>query len=180
MTKQKQRPTYPTIYKAGCIATLESAGYPGDVYALERVAKEANVPGRTLRRWWLEFKGAPAADNRANNQAAMSELVSEKKLEIKELLGPIMLGLAAEVQKRIDENKLGEIGLPQLMTALAIGIDKHQLLAGKPTQRVASVQEELESIPEEDRDDVISRAAEYVEGYSRGRAAAGDSGLSNW
>lgn len=130
-----KRPTYSTEFKAGCIALLDGAGYPGDVYALERVADRTGVSSRTLRRWWVRFGNAPPAYNKVDNELALSELVAEKKLEIKDLLGDIVMGIALEVKNRVEDDDLADATLPQLMTALGIGIDKSQLLAGKPTDR---------------------------------------------
>lgn len=167
-----RQPKYTPEFKAGCIALLIGAGYPSDVYALKRVADRTGATSRSLRRWWAKYGDGPAAENQAHNEALMSQLVTEKKLEIKELLGEIVLGFAVEVKTRIDEDDLADATLPQLMTALGIGIDKHQLVTGKPTARIATVAEELAETPEDERDAVIAEAQQIIRDSAMGSSGS--------
>lgn len=177
MANRKKQPKrkYSTEFKANSLILLDGAGYPQNVYALEEVAAHIGVSGRSLRRWWNELRPTPAADNVAVNQAAVAEIVRLNPIdtdEIKSKLGDILIGLLAEVQKRINENDLGDAPLTQLMTGIAIAVDKVQLLSGKPTQITKTIEEELADVPPDEQPEIIS----YAEQLLRERRVVGSQG----
>lgn len=112
-----KRPKYDDKFRANAVVLLEAAGYPNKPGALNTTAKRLGVHDRTLSRW-----------ARQENNPPPSELVTEKRGELSDLL-----------RKEIDEaiHAMGdarqEASYRDLVTAVAIMIDKLQLLAGEPT-----------------------------------------------
>ena len=113
------RKKYTDKFKAGVVVLLQSENYPADPYAIERVAKQVKVPGRTIRRWFNGEHGQPPDD-----------VVTDTKKELKELfedeIRAIMMALP---DKREDAN------YKDAVMAAAILTDKKQLLEGGATSR---------------------------------------------
>lgn len=118
-----KKPRYTDEFRASAILMLEAAGWPNTKGALARVARHLGINHQTLTRWAHGQQNPPPP-----------QLVLGLKRDIVELLDDIIYGVAAEVKRRIDADELDETSLPQLMTALGIGVDKKQLLRGEPTE----------------------------------------------
>ncbi len=136
-----KRKTYSDKFKAGAITLLVSEGYPSDVYALEKVARHLNVPGRTLRRWFNGEHGQPPVD-----------VVTEVKKELSEIFEDEIRALMDSLSDVRDEASLKD----RVMSA-AILFDKRQLLLGKPTERseqhitaTVDLLEEMKSLTDDD------------------------------
>lgn len=133
-----KHPNYDLKFKGGCIALLIGANYPSDKYALTRVANHTSVSRRTLYRWWHEYNGNPdIVDVVPPDDTELAQVVTEKKLELIDMLDYITYGLASEVKRRIDNKDIDDVSIPQLMTGLGIGIDKQRLLTDKSTENNA-------------------------------------------
>jgi hypothetical protein len=152
-----KQPRYDDEFRASAVLMLEAAGYPTEKGALARVARHLGINHQTLLRWARGQQNPPPP-----------QLVQGLKRDIVDLLDDIIYGVAYEVKRRIDANELDEVGLPHLMTALGIGVDKKQLLTGKPTERVATVAEELAGIPEDERAAIIAEAEQILRENSQG------------
>ena len=112
---------YDDKFRAGAVVTLQANGYPEKQGALMRVAKELGVPHTTLRRWYTAESNPPP-----------NEIVQEKKEELKDLFEIEMRAIFVEMGKSRQDANYRDLG-----TVLGIIADKHQLLTGKPTDRIA-------------------------------------------
>jgi transposase-like protein len=114
-----KRRRYTDKFKAGAVVMVESEGYPGDKYALGRVADKLKINKRTLRRWVENDTGAPD-----------DEIVTQEKNGIIDLID-------AEIEAAFKEmpSARGEASYRDLVIGTATLIDKKQLLIGEPTER---------------------------------------------
>lgn len=119
----RRNPTYTDEFRASAVLMVEAAGYPQTKGALNRVANHLGIPRQTLQRW-----------TRGTNNPPPPDLVTTKRQDFVELLEDIMYGAAGETKKRIDNNELDSVTLPQLMTVAAIAVDKRRLLLGQSTE----------------------------------------------
>jgi hypothetical protein len=131
---------------ATALAFLEASGYPDKKGALEMASRHTRVPTRTLRRWYIG-QMHPISDN----------TVARKKVDLAEALDNELAEIFAARTDARDEASYKD-----LATAAGIFIDKKQLLTGKPTQRISTVQEELAETPEDERDAVIAEAEAII------------------
>lgn len=148
MTKRR---SYDDEFRASAVLMLEAAGYPGTPGALQRVADQLSRPGekmhaRTLSRWFHAEQNPPP-----------DKMVSDKKRDFVEQLLAIR-GLAAEkIEERIDEYEPRELtGLLKISSELA------ELLQGKPTRRIETVENWLRELPQDEYDAVIAEAEDIV------------------
>lgn len=118
-----KRKQYSDQFRADAVLMLEAAGYPAQVGALARVATSLGVSHSVLRRWYLQTQNPPPSD-----------LVQEKRRDLREMLQDILYGFSSEVLRRIEANELEDVPLNQVMQGLGISFDKHQLISGKPTE----------------------------------------------
>jgi transposase-like protein len=118
-----KRRRYTDKFKAGAVVMVESEGYPGDPFALARVADRLNINKRTLRRWVENDTGAPD-----------DEIVTQEKNGIVELID-------AEIQLAFKEmNKArSDASYRDLVIGAATLLDKKQLLIGEPTERTENI-----------------------------------------
>ena len=96
---------------------LEGAGYPDTLGALARIARHLKIPAATLHRWAQEKQNPPP-----------SELVTVKRIELKELLRAEIDGALSEMVKARPTAEYRDLG-----TVMGILFDKLQLLENKPT-----------------------------------------------
>lgn len=149
---------------AVALSFLRSAGYPDKRGALEDASRHTGVPRRTLQRWY-----------RGEHHPINDELVTQKAVDLEAAIDSELADIFGSLKDAREEASYKD-----LVVAAGIFIEKKQLLAGKPTERIATIQEELASIPEGDRPGIIDAAEQYIDGVRRGRIATGDSGLSDW
>lgn len=112
-----KRPRYDDKFRANAVVLLEAAGYPNKPGALGTTAKRLGIPDRTLSRW-----------ARKEQNAAPDEIVTEKRVELADLL-------RAEIRNALgamDEAR-PEASYRDLATSIGIMTDKLQLLTGEPT-----------------------------------------------
>jgi hypothetical protein len=136
---------------------LEATGWPDKKGALREVSARLGLHDITLLRWARRAQN-PAPDN----------LVNDKKLEVSEIVEFMFRGFASEILARVSNGDLIDEQTSTLLTGFGIGFDKMQLLAGKPTSRVATVQEELAETPEDERDAVIAEAEAIIRAGTMG------------
>jgi len=117
MAKRKR---YDDKFRASAVVMLEAAGYPDQKGALQRVADRLKVPPSTLHRW---FKG--------KNNPPPSELVTEKKGELKNLIRDEVYSILGDMPEAREFASYRDLG-----TVAGILLDKLQLLENKPTERV--------------------------------------------
>lgn len=117
MAKRKR---YTDKFKAGAIALLQSEGYPDDASAVMRVSRHLDVPGRTLRRWHNGSNGQPPDDVVQDTKKELGELFEK---EIREVLNDL-------------PHAREDASYRDLVTGIAILVDKRQLLNGQPTEHV--------------------------------------------
>ena len=113
-----KRRTYTDKFKAGAVVMVESEGYPGDKYALGRVANKLGIHARTLRSWVKGQTGAPT-----------DEMIQHEKKGIVDLID-------AEVEAAFKQMPLAreDASYRDLVIGAATLLDKKQLLTGEPTQ----------------------------------------------
>lgn len=116
MTRQRRR--YDDKFRASAVVMLEAAGYPDKEGALMTVARHLGMPHPTLHRW---FTG--------KNNPAPSDVVQEKRLELRELLENELRAIFAEMP-----NARGVAGYRDLGIVAGVLFDKKQLIDGKPTE----------------------------------------------
>lgn len=116
MSKRKRR-RYDDKFRAGAVIMLESQGYPEVKGALQAVSDHLDVPHSTLHNWYHAKHNPPPSDVR---QEIKLDLVQALRNEIAAALGTI-------------DQKRDEATYRELATAIAIFIDKLQLLEAKPT-----------------------------------------------
>lgn len=116
MTKRR----YDDKFRASAVLMLEAAGYPKQPGALEATAKRLQMPRSTLRQWYEGTRNPPPA-----------EMKQEKELDLVKALRDEINYILPELAKA-----RGDAPYKDLVTALAILIDKLQLLAGQPTETV--------------------------------------------
>jgi len=97
---------------------LEAAGYPDKKGALIAVAKSLGVPHSTLSRWANSVCNPPP-----------SEIVQEKKQELKDLLENELRGILGDMPSARLDASYRDLG-----TVAGILFDKLQLVSGKPTE----------------------------------------------
>lgn len=128
----RPRKRYDDKFRANAVVMLEAAGYPNKKGALEQVSRHLGIPHPTLHRWIKE-----------KNNPAPSELVQEKRKELRELLEDELRAIFQEMP-----SARSEAGYRDLGTVAGILFDKKQLIDGKPTeitQNVSLTDEERES-----------------------------------
>ena len=150
MAKKRQR--YTDDFRASAVLMLEAAGYPNTEGALSRVSRELGVSHSVLRRWFLEIQNPPPSD-----------LVQEKKADFVAQL-QIIKGLAAEqIIARIDEFE------PRDLTGLMkIAAELGELLTGKPTERIETIEGWLNELPADEYESVIAEAERIIRESSGG------------
>ena len=110
-----ERRTYSDREKAEALAALDANS--GN---LTRTADDLGIPYSTLRDW---------ANGRGLN-GGVAELRSQKKASLADTLADVAEALAGDL---FDESKRHRASIQQIATAMAIVIDKMQLLRGDPT-----------------------------------------------
>lgn len=116
--------SYTKKEKAVAIAVVEA--HDGNI---ARASKELGIPERTVGHW---AKGE-------NIDQEVLDLVSEAKEEIKTKLRSVtdqMLDRASEILRQLKGVQPTYSDLQKLFVSIAIGIDKAELIEGKPTSRV--------------------------------------------
>jgi hypothetical protein len=141
---------------ATALAFLEASGYPNKKGSLELASRHTRVPTRTLRRWYIG-QMHPVSDNN----------VARKKVDLAEALDNELAEIFAALMDARDEASYKD-----LATAAGIFIDKKQLLTGKPTARIATVQEELAETPEDERAAVIAEAQQIIRDSAMGSSGS--------
>ena len=116
----RKRNRYDDKFRASAVIMLEAAGYPDKKGALAAVAKNLDVPAPTLHRWIREKNNPPPSD-----------VVNEKRMDLKEMLKAEINGALGEMPNARIDASYRDLG-----TVAAILIDKLQLLEGKATERI--------------------------------------------
>lgn len=111
---------YTDDFRASAVVMLEAAGYPDRKGALTQVAASLKISRATISRWY----------NHKRNPAP-SELVNEKRTDLKELLENELRGALGEMADARMDASYRDLG-----TVVGILFDKKQLLEGKPTEIV--------------------------------------------
>lgn len=150
MSKRRQ---YDDKFRASAVVMLEAAGYPDKPGALTQVAAHIGVPAMTISRW---FKAA--------NNPPPHELVTEKRLDLKDMLRAEINGALGAMPGQRIEATYRDLG-----TVAAILIDKLQLLEGKATERV-----EVNELSDADRAARIAALLDAARTRRDGRAADGE------
>lgn len=145
MAKRK-RTRYTDEFRASAVLMLEAAGYPTQEGALSRVARQLQVPAMTLSRW---FKGT--------NNPPPNNLVNEKRIDLVQALRNEANAAVTEMAQARENASYRDLG-----TVLGILIDKLQLLDGKPTERIETVQTWLDELPANEYQDVIAEAERII------------------
>lgn len=154
MARRKKAATgkrYDEKFKAGAVVMLESQGYPDNVYKLQEVADHLGVPSRTLRRWWVGDKGAPAGES-----------VQQEKRELADLFED---AARTYLRHAVQDDVVDEVSGNASMTAAAIAVDKMQLLRGLPTEIVSMIPDVVRALkaagydPAQVFNDLIAEAA---------------------
>ena len=117
MAKRKK---YTDNFKAGAVLMLEAEGYPGDPFAIERVAEHIKIPRRTLLRWFKGDTGAPSV-----------EVVQQQKMGLIDLFDQEL----RKVFIAMNEVR-ADASYRDLATGAGIFADKLQLLNNRPTMRI--------------------------------------------
>ena len=112
-----KRRRYDDKFRASAVVMLEAAGYPDREGALSQVAKAVDVPLPTLHRW-----------ARGKNNPPPSDVVNEKRKELRELLDDEIRAALGEMSQARGEASYRDLG-----TVTGILFDKIQLIDGKPT-----------------------------------------------
>jgi len=132
---------------------LEAAGYPDRKGALTAVAAKVGAPAMTISRWF-----------NARNNPAPNDVVTEKRLELKDMLRAEIDGALAAMPGQRIEATYRDLG-----TVAAILIDKLQLIEGKATERV-----ELSGLSDDERAERAARLLNAARARRDGRAADGE------
>jgi transposase-like protein len=141
-----KRKRYTDEFRASAVLMLEAAGYPDAEGALSRVAAHLNVPHNTLSKWARGVQNPPP-----------SQLGQEKKADFLEQLQVIKGKVAEQIITRIEDFE------PRDLTGLLkIAAEVSELLEGKPTQRVETIEKWLDDLPADEYDDVIAEAERII------------------
>ena len=144
----KKKKRYDDKFRATAVVMLEGAGYPNTKGALQRVADHLRVPPRTLSRWFNGEQNPPP-----------DRIVNEKRLDLRE-------AIRAELEAIFNDSDLGDVrseaSYKDRMTAAAILIDKQQLLDGKPTERIETIERMLDALPEDEYSDIVAEAERVI------------------
>jgi hypothetical protein len=140
---------------------LEAAGWPGLKGSLETTAMRLGIEPVTLSRWARRTSNPPP-DN----------LVAEKRDILKDMVDRVLFGFGNELIARVLDGSLQDDSTSDILKGWGISIDKAQLLAGKPTQRIATIQEELAETPEDERAAVIAEAEEILRSGAMGSSGS--------
>lgn len=122
MTKRKR---YNDQERSTAVLFLEAQGYPTMPGALQRTSDYLKIPQSTLSRWARGVSNPPP-----------SNLVTEKRESLIDLLRDEIYAVLGELSKTRQDTDYRT-----LATAFGIFVDKLQLLEGKPTERIAQVDE---------------------------------------
>jgi len=142
MAKRKR---YTDEYRASAVLMLEAAGYPETEGALSRVADHLGMHYQTLSRWFRAVQNPPP-----------NEMVQEKRFDLMEAIMDELRAIVGDMKSVRSEASYKDLG-----TVFGILTDKHQLLTGKPTERVEHLETMLETLPPDEYDNII-REAEAV------------------
>ncbi len=146
---------------AVALAFLKASGYPDAKGAMAKTARHTGVPRNTLRRWV-----------RGEMHPVGIEVVARKTIDLTVAINNEL----AEIFGEMDAAREGA-SYKDLAVAAGIFIEKKQLIEGKPTERVATIQEELAETPEDERAAVIAEAQQIIRdsfvGSPGGEAEAG-------
>lgn len=127
MAQTARTKQYTDEFRAEVVVALRVAGYPEQVGALTRIAKQYNLHARTISRWYNAESNPPPDKNVTEKKQSLQAIIED---EIYAIFG-------------ILPSKRDEADYRQLTTAAAILIDKMQLLNGLPTERHESMNYEL-------------------------------------
>lgn len=128
----RKRRRYDDEFRAGAVAMMHAAGYPGTPGALTKVGNQLHVPERTLSRW---FNG--------ENNPPPDKLVNIKKGDMADALEEVAWKL---LDSMADADAIADAPLQQRATAYGIAIDKMRLLRGLPTEIVALIPDVVSAI----------------------------------
>lgn len=162
-----KRAQYSDQFRTDAVLMLEAAGYPKQPGALTRVAKQLNLHARTLSRWFNKEQNPPP-----------DQLVSEKRIELVDAIRNEVYAALGEMPAAREDANYKDLG-----TVAAILIDKLQLLDGKPTQRIETIEAWLDRLPADEYEDVIAEAQRIIRESSGGdprgtqQATAEDGGV---
>lgn len=115
-----KRRWYTDEERATFVAMLEAEGYPEVRGALKKVSAFVGCHPNVLRRWWKRTQNPPP-----------TELVTQKKADIAARLEEVVhliLDLLPDALETADTR--------DLIVGMGVGIDKLQLLQGRPTERI--------------------------------------------
>jgi transposase-like protein len=141
----RQRRRYNDDFRASATLMLEAAGYPERDGALSQVSGHLSVPRSTLRGWFTGAHNPPPAEVRHEKRF---DLLNAIQTELAAIF-PALAGAREDANYR------------ELVTAVGILTDKHQLLTGQPTERAeVNVTDHRERILA----DIARKAASYVAG----------------
>lgn len=142
---------------AVALAFLKASGYPTVKGAMDKAARHTGIARNTLRRW-----------ARGESHPVGANVVARKTLDLKAVIDN-------ELVEIFDEMDVARDGASYKDLAVAAGIliEKKQLIAGEPTQRIATtVEEELEDVPPDDRPFILAEAERLLrESHARGGTA---------
>lgn len=139
---------YTDEFRAQAIVMLEAAGWPDRKGAIRSTARVLGIQERTLGRWAKRQQNPPP-----------DKMVYEKTFDLLE-------AIQKELQAVIKElpSARPDADYKELITALAILVDKSQLLEGKATERV-------EHLTHEERTNRLAELLDAARTRRNGRAA---------
>jgi transposase-like protein len=138
---------YTDEFRAQAIVMLEAAGWPERKGAIARTAATLHIHQRTLSRWASRQQNPPP-----------DILVHKKRFDLQ-------AAIQDELQAVIEElpSARPDADYKELITALAILVDKSQLLEGKATERV-------ELLTEQERTNRLTELLDAARNRRDGRA----------
>lgn len=146
------KPKYTDDDVAVALAFLKASGYPEAKGAMAKTSRHTGVPRNTLRRWV-----------RGEMHPVGIEVVARKTVD----LAVAIENELAEIFGEMD-NARADASYKDLAVAAGIFIEKKQLIEGKPTERVATIQEELAKTPEDERAAIIAEAEQIIRDSAMG------------
>lgn len=150
------RKRYDDQFRASAVLLLEGQGYPNKPGALKSVAGHLAVSQRTLQRWWKGDSNPPPDNVVATTKKALEE----------ELDNMVRLLIGVVVQNA------EEASVRDAVVGIGVGIDKLQLLSGKPTERT----EHMGEVVMQDARDKLTRK---LDSYAARQDASGAADLLN-
>lgn len=138
-------------FRAHAVILLQVEGYPDVKGALTKISRQLKVPKTTLTRWFTGQSNPPPP-----------ETVTIKKEVIIELI-------RGEIYRALNEmpKAIGDADYKELATAMAIMVDKLQLLEGNPTERTEIVDDRITDEERANRiDAILERARARRDGHS--------------